>query len=126
MFSEGMRAYRGGRSRSFFWTGVGALSLAAFDVSRVEAQESVSKKECLNQHENSQVLKQSSKLKAARDALLACSRDVCPSFIRADCVEWLGPLARSIPSVRAGAKVNKRGGTKVRLTISGPLGATPR
>jgi hypothetical protein len=104
--------------------GVGALSLAAFDVSRVEAQESISKKECLNQHENSQVLKQSSRLKAARDALLACSRDVCPSFIRADCVEWLGQLDRSIPSVVATAKINKRDETTVRLTIDGQLVST--
>jgi hypothetical protein len=103
---------------------VGALALFAFDVSRVEAQESVAKRECLTQHEQSQVLKQASKLKAAREALLACSRDVCPSFIRADCVEWLGQLDRSIPSVVPTAKVNKRDEVNVRVSVDGQLAAT--
>jgi len=110
--------------RSFFLTGVGALALSAFDVSRVEAQESVAKRECLTQHEQSQVLKQASKLKAARESLLTCSRDVCPSFIRADCVEWLGQLDRSIPSVVPTAKVNKRDEFNVRVSVDGQLAAT--
>jgi len=104
--------------------GLGAAFFSAFDVSRVEAQESVAKKECLSQHEQSQVLKQASKLKAARESLLTCSRDVCPSFIRADCVEWLGQLDRSIPSVVPTAKVNKRDETNVRVTVDGQLAAT--
>jgi len=110
--------------RSIILVGVGAAALSAIDVSRVEAQESVAKKECLTQHEQSQVLKQASKLKAARESLLTCSRDVCPSFIRADCVEWLGQLDRSIPSVVPTAKVNKRDETNVRVTVDGQLAAT--
>ena len=104
--------------------GIGACALATLDVSRVDAQESVAKKECLTQHEQSQVFKQASKLKAAREALLTCSRDVCPSFIRADCVEWLGQLDRSIPSVVPTAKVNKRDEVNVRVSVDGQLAAT--
>ncbi len=119
-----MRANRGSRLRSFFITTLGAAALCAFDVSRVEAQESVAKRECLTQHEQSQVLKQASKLKSAREALLTCSRDVCPSFIRADCVEWLGQLDRSIPSVVPTAKVNKHDEFNVRVSVDGQLAAT--
>jgi len=119
-----MRAYRGSRLRNFFLAGAGIVTLSALDVSRVEAQESVAKRECLTQHEQSQVLKQASKLKSAREALLTCSRDVCPSFIRADCVEWLGQLDRSIPSVVPTAKVNKRDEFNVRVTVDGQLAAT--
>jgi hypothetical protein len=124
MISKRMRARLGSRLQYAFLAGVGVLVMSSLDVSRAEAQESVAKKECLTQHEQSQVFKQASKLKAAREALLTCSRDVCPSFIRADCVEWLGQLDRSIPSVVPTAKVNKKDETNVRVTVDGQLAAT--
>ena len=36
---------------------------------------------------------------AARAALLACSREVCPDAVRGDCVDWLEDVNRSVPSV---------------------------
>jgi hypothetical protein len=125
MFSERMRANHGSRLRYTCLAGMSALFLSTMDVGSAEAQESaVAKKECLGGHEQSQVLRQASKLKAAREALLMCSREICASFIRADCVEWLGQLDRSIPSVVPLAKVNRKDEVNVKVTVDGQLAAS--
>ena len=43
--------------------------------------------------------RRSGKLLAARAALLACSREICPDAVRGDCVDWLEDVNRSVPSV---------------------------
>ncbi len=102
-----------------------SFGLMTVDVAHAQAEDvTTAKKQCLSQHEQSQILKQSTKLKEAREALLMCSRDICPSFVRADCVEWLGQLDRVIPSVVVTAKVNKRDEFNVKVTIDGQVAST--
>ena len=57
------------------------------------------KTDCMDAHAQSQELEHQSKLRASREKLLVCSRDVCPSMIRKECAEWLSKIDESMPSV---------------------------
>lgn len=57
------------------------------------------KAECLDASGRAQQLKLDGKLRAARDALLRCSRDECPAVVRQDCDTWLGEVTASLPTV---------------------------
>lgn len=59
---------------------------------------------CLDASENAQKARIASKLKAAREALLICHRDVCPGVVRQDCEKWLGEVIESLPSVVIAAR----------------------
>lgn len=62
------------------------------------------KKACVAAYEQSQVLRNESKLSDAKKAMLVCARDVCPAALRTDCVGWLSEVESSIPSVVVDAK----------------------
>jgi hypothetical protein len=62
------------------------------------------KKACVAAYEQSQVLRNESKLSDAKKAMLVCARDVCPAALRTDCVGWLSEVEASIPSVVVDAK----------------------
>ena len=84
-----------------------------------------SKAACVARHQSAQILRRDRQLIAARAALRACSGAACPAAVRADCIQWLDEVGRSLPSlvVTAGA-----GGTDlvdVRVFIDGQL-ATAR
>ncbi len=111
--------------RSVWLILLASFGLMTVDVAHAQAEDvAAGKKQCLTQHEQSQILKQSTKLREAREALLMCSRDICPSFVRADCVEWLGQLDRIIPSVVISAKVNKKDEFNIKVTIDGQVALT--
>lgn len=55
--------------------------------------------ECSTAYEQAQRLRKSGKLIDARTALLTCSQEACPAFIRKDCAEWLTEVEREIPAV---------------------------
>ncbi len=57
------------------------------------------KAECLDTSMKAQRLKLDGKLRAARDALLQCSRDACPQLVRQDCDTWLGEVTAGLPTV---------------------------
>jgi hypothetical protein len=84
----------------------------------------VDKSICLAQHEASQLLRRGGKLVEAREALVVCSREACPSFVRADCVDWLAEVDRSVPSVVLSAQSTKGDEPDVRVSIDGRLVAT--
>src|SRR4051812_19701496 len=52
---------------------------------------------CLGRHEDAERMRRGGKLLAARSSLLACSRASCPAAVRADCVDWLEDVSRSVP-----------------------------
>lgn len=54
---------------------------------------------CARQHEAAQVERMGDHLQQARDALLACAHEQCPSVIRSDCITWLGEVRALIPTV---------------------------
>lgn len=66
---------------------------------RVVAAQVPTKSECLGAYTSGQQLKKRGELKAARDKLLVCSRDPCPTALQADCNEWLSEVQRLQPSI---------------------------
>jgi hypothetical protein len=58
-----------------------------------------SKDACFDSYEASQRLRQSVRLRAAREQLLVCTQDACPAFVRRDCMQWLAETDASTPTV---------------------------
>jgi hypothetical protein len=77
------------------------------------------KAECLAQHEQAQIFRQQRRLLDAQTALRRCSRADCPGVIRADCVDWLDQVSRSVPSVVVTARARGLDLTEVRVTVDG-------
>src|SRR5277367_3171243 len=78
------------------------LTITASDA--VRADESDTKKACLTSFDRAQQLRAASKLRDTRDALIECSREVCPTLIRKDCDQWMSEVLVSLPSVVFGAQ----------------------
>ncbi|HLK93110.1 MAG TPA: hypothetical protein VKZ18_24660 [Polyangia bacterium] len=100
--------------------GFGLGEARAADVEGPEA----AKLACVQRHEDAQVARRSGKLLAARAALLACSREVCPDAVRGDCVDWLEDVNRSVPSVVVTARDRGADVTDVKVFLDGELAAT--
>jgi hypothetical protein len=70
---------------------------------------------CITNHENAQVNLTRGELLTAKKELEACSRDVCPKLIAADCSKWWEESQAKIPSL-----VIELGATKdARVTLDG-------
>jgi hypothetical protein len=76
---------------------------------------------CATAAEQAQQLRDEGAFRKARDRMITCSRDVCPAPIKRDCLQWLGELDKSAPSVVVGARVNDRDVTDVKVTLDGEL-----
>jgi len=57
------------------------------------------KQACLEAYDKAQTMRQEDKLVAAREQLLTCARNVCPSILRKDCTTWLSEVDASMPTV---------------------------
>ncbi len=62
------------------------------------------KEACVAAAESAQRLKKAHKLLSAREQLLVCSSQDCPSIVSNDCTTWLGEVARSMASVTVKAR----------------------
>ena len=79
-----------------------ALSTAlAPATARAETSET---RACIDAATRGQKLRDAGKLRAARDAFLACAASECPSLVRQDCSSWLAEVAAETPSVVLGAR----------------------
>jgi len=79
---------------------------------------------CVSAYEDNQILRRGGELLAARDKLLVCAQSQCPEAVRADCMQWLDELQRSIPTIVVAARdVSGADTTSVRLFIDGALAA---
>jgi hypothetical protein len=72
---------------------------------------------CAIRHEQAQVLRSAGKLIEAREALLACSQQLCQTAVRADCVAWFEQVSDTIPSLVVSAKSRGKDEINVRLTV---------
>ncbi len=54
---------------------------------------------CIAASTDGQTQRQQGKLLAARDQMIACARDACPSVVRSHCARWLKEIEAAIPSV---------------------------
>lgn len=88
------------RSRAWFAVGVFGLTLAATS-SPAHADE---KRACVAASDEAQKLRDERKLVKAREQMLLCARDACPSVIRKDCSQWLTEVEASLPSVTLSAR----------------------
>jgi len=76
---------------------------------------------CANFHETAQLLRMDGKLLEARDALLSCAKETCPSFVRSDCTRWLDEMEAEIPTVVFEAVGDDGLLTDVEVTLNGQV-----
>lgn len=75
---------------------------------------------CLDSYEQAQRHRKGGELMQAREALMICSRDVCPDIAKADCTRWLAEVRQDVPSIVLGASFEEGGDAiQVRVTIDG-------
>jgi len=82
-----------------------------------------SKAACLSNYEEAQLARRERRLLASRAALRICSGVACPSAVRADCVDWLDQVSRSLPSVVVTARARGADVLAVKVFIDGKLAA---
>jgi hypothetical protein len=97
----------------------------AQETSDPEPPAAVSKSECFTRHEEAQVRRREGRLLDARAGLRVCSGASCPAAIRADCVDWLDQVGRSVPTIVVTARAKGIDLTDVRVFIDDRL-ATER
>lgn len=78
------------------------------------------KEQCIASFDDGQELRETLKLRAAREQFITCSRDACPPMLRRDCSHALEDLERDLPTVSLGAQ-DKSGAdlSDLRVTIDG-------
>jgi len=59
---------------------------------------------CANAYEKAQELRQASKLRRSREALLGCAKSSCGEFVQTECKRWLTEVDSEMPSVVIAAK----------------------
>lgn len=62
------------------------------------------KKACVVASEKAQALRSEGKMISARELLLVCARDVCPTVVRKDCSRWVAEVDEALPSIVVAAK----------------------
>src|SRR4051794_12629458 len=62
------------------------------------------KKACAVASEKAQALRSEGKMIAARELLLVCARDICPTVVRKDCSRWVAEVDEALPSIVVAAK----------------------
>lgn len=80
------------------------------------------KTQCAAAYERAQEDRAASHLKSARDDLVICAQQTCPSFVQTDCVQWLAEVEAEMPSVVVAAKASDGSDTvDVKVTVDGEV-----
>lgn len=96
-----------------------ALVLATSEAPAAEGQD---KAVCADAYKGAQVQRKSGALKRARESLLVCVSDRCPSVIQPDCTRWLTEVEAALPSLAFAAKgADGRDLTAVKVTVDGQV-----
>jgi hypothetical protein len=116
------------RGRTLRLLGLGKLvaltALVHSGVAQGQQPESDDKRSCAATHVVAQQMRQEGKFRAAREALILCSRSSCPSVLRAECGEWLTEVAKVTPTIVASARTKDGERTAVRISVDGEVYAT--
>ena len=81
--------------------------------------------QCADSYRNAQVQRKNGSLKRARESLLVCVNDKCPSVLQPDCLRWLTEVEAAMPTMSFAAKgVDGRDVTDVRVTMDGQATTT--
>lgn len=98
-----------------------ALVLAATEAPAAEAQ-STDKTSCADAYKSAQVQRKNGTLKRARESLLVCVSDRCPSMLQPDCTRWLTEVEAALPSLAFAAKgADGRDLSAVKVTVDGQV-----
>lgn len=102
------------------------LALALVPASAYAAPSTASSetKECIAAFDEGQRMKTEHHLKNAHARLLACTREVCPSVLRADCAEVLRSVQTALPSIVLAADDGGKDVTDVKVSNGGDVLAT--
>jgi hypothetical protein len=109
---------------------IGALGFLAFvavaslarpaTAEAAEADKPMDKALCADSYRNAQLQRKNGALKRARESLLMCASDRCPSVMQPDCTRWLTEVEAAMPSITFAAKgVDGKDVTNVRVTMDG-------
>jgi hypothetical protein len=74
-------------------------ALSAWSAPAPAASKAEEKRVCAVASEEAQLRRIHGKLRGARDQLLICARDVCPTLVKHDCDHWLAEVDASMPTV---------------------------
>ena len=99
---------------------LGAVAITLLSSSYAGAQDqSAEKLLCIDKHGEAQVLRRDGKLLKTKEALLVCSREVCPGAVRDDCGGWLGEIEHATPSIVLSARSKNGDEAAVHVTVDG-------
>ena len=100
----------------------GATLLVPMPAPAAEPDKPADKVRCADAYKNAQVQRKNGALKRARESLLVCVSDRCPSVMQPDCTRWLTEVEAALPSVSFAAKgVDGADVTAVQVSIDGQL-----
>lgn len=86
------------------------------------AAQDADKTQCAAAYERAQEDRAASHLKSARDDLVICAQQACPTFVQTDCVQWLAEVEAEMPSVVVAAKGSDGSDTiDVKVTVDGEV-----
>ncbi len=94
---------------------VGAVGVAALLGPRTAHADD--REQCISAAENAQAMRDEGKYRRAREQMLVCARDVCPSAIKRDCVQWLQELDRDAPTVVVAARDGDKDIADVKVSL---------
>jgi len=80
-------------------SGPGAASADVPTASMDDAPPPTPEQQCVQAHEQAQVLRLDGNLMQSRSTLKECSLEVCPAVVQRDCVRWLDEVSSQIPTV---------------------------
>jgi hypothetical protein len=100
-----------------------ASGLVVFSGARAHAADEAGK--CAAASNQAQDLRSANKLRAAREQLVTCVRDVCPAMVRNDCAQWIGEVEQAMPTIVLSATdASGKDLVAVRVTMDGEVLAT--
>lgn len=79
------------------------------------------REQCNTAADQAQQLRDEGKYRRAREQLLICARDVCPTPIKRDCLEWLTQVENTAPTVVFGAKDGSKDLSDVKVSVDGTV-----
>jgi hypothetical protein len=85
----------------------------------------VTTEQCMSSYTSGQRLRAAGQLSKARDELLVCASDSCPTALRSDCSQWVADVQKLIPSVVLGAQ-DESGHDVLDVDVYLDSDATPR
>src|ERR1700722_231833 len=112
---------RSGMPGRRLWPTISVAMVMSFRAASTPASDG-NKLQCIEAHEQAQVLRQAGHLRAARQKLLVCTRSVCPTVVQQECGGWLQQVDVALPTVVLSVH-DQRGSdvTAVRISVDGEL-----